>query len=540
MTPGGLVELRVADLGVIEELTLPLGPGMTALTGETGAGKTLIVGAIELLMGGRADPSVVRPGATQAVVDGRFERDGEEVVLSRVVPAVGRSRAYLDGRPVTAARLAEVGRDLVDLHGQHDHQSLLSAAVQRSALDAFGDVEVDELVAARARVADIARRLESLGGDERARAHELDLARFQLAELDAAAVTDAGEDERLSAEEAVLADAVGLQEAAAQALGALDGEGGALESLAAAAGAMAGAEVFADLAERLAGAATELEELRRDLRGRAEGIEPDPDRLQRVQQRRRLLTELRRKYGDSLAEVLAFRDQVAARVEELEGRGATAAALEVEAAQAAEVLAEVEARVGAARRSCAPALAAAVESELAALAMERARLEVAVGPGAGDEVVLRLAANPGAPPLPLAKVASGGELARTMLALRLVLSGAPPTLVFDEVDAGIGGAAALAVGRSLAELGAHHQVLVVTHLPQVAAAADHQVQVTKTVAGERTTTTVADLDRDQRVVELSRMLSGTPDSEAARRHAEELLGRARLTRTSAHEAREVG
>jgi DNA repair protein RecN (Recombination protein N) len=389
-------------------------------------------------------------------------------------------------------------------------------------------------------VADIARRLESLGGDERARAHELDLARFQLAELDAAAVTDPGEDERLSAEEAVLADAVGLQEAAAQALGALDGEGGALESLAAAAGAMAGAEVFADLAERLAGAATELEELRRDLRGRAEGIEPDPDRLQRVQQRRRLLTELRRKYGDTLAEVLAFRDQVAARVEELEGRGATAAALEVEAARAAEVLAEVEARVGAARRSCAPALAAAVESELAALAMERARLEVAVGPGAGDEVVLRLAANPGAPPLPLAKVASGGELARTMLALRLVLSGAPPTLVFDEVDAGIGGAAALAVGRSLAELGAHHQVLVVTHLPQVAAAADHQVQVTKTVAGERTTTTVADLDRDQRVVELSRMLSGTPDSEAARRHAEELLGRARLTRTSAHEAREVG
>jgi DNA repair protein RecN (Recombination protein N) len=259
-----------------------------------------------------------------------------------------------------------------------------------------------------------------------------------------------------------------------------------------------------------------------------------------VQQRRRLLTELRRKYGDTLAEVLAFRDQVAARVEELEGRGATAAALEVEAARAAEVLAEVEARVGAARRSCAPALAAAVESELAALAMERARLEVAVGPGAGDEVVLRLAANPGAPPLPLAKVASGGELARTMLALRLVLSGAPPTLVFDEVDAGIGGAAALAVGRSLAELGAHHQVLVVTHLPQVAAAADHQVQVTKTVAGERTTTTVADLDRDQRVVELSRMLSGTPDSEAARRHAEELLGRARLTRTSAHEAREVG
>ena len=519
-----LTELHVADLGVIDDLTLLLPAGLVAVTGETGAGKTLIVGAIELLMGGRADPAMVRPGADQAVVDGRFELDGDEVVLTRVVPRAGRSRAYLDGRPVPAARLAEVGRRLVDLHGQHDHQSLLSPAVQRSALDRFGGVDVDALGAARRAVADVEGRLAELGGDERARARELDLVRFQHEELVAAGLTDADEDDRLQAEEALLGDALAHREAGASALAALADEGGAADGVQAALAAVGDRVPFAEVAGRLVELAAELEDLRGVLRAQVEAIEDDPERLAALQERRTRLTELRRKYGDTLDEVIAEREALGRRMAELEGHEVAASALEAEREQALATLAEVEAAVGAARRAAAPDLGAAVEEHLHELALERARLDVAVGAGAGDDVVLRLAANPGSEPLPLAKVASGGELARTMLALRLVLSDAPPTLVFDEVDAGIGGTAAVAVGRSLAALGHRHQVLVVTHLPQVAAAADAQVSVRKVVADEATFTTATVLDEAERVVEVSRMLSGSPDSATARRHAEELLG----------------
>lgn len=526
-----LIELRVADLGVIEELAVTFGPSMTAVTGETGAGKTLIVGAIELLMGGRADPSVVRPGAAEAVIDGRFDHGGEEVVLTRVVPANGRSRAYVDGRPVTASTLASLGASLVDLHGQHDHQSLLAPSVQRDALDAFGSVQVDELRAARRRVAELTARIDELGGDERARAHELDLARFQLAELEAAGVDDPDEDDRLMAEEAVLGDALGLREAAGAVLELLGGDDGPVDRLAKAGALLEGREAFAAHRDRLVGIAADLDDLWRDLRDSAEGIEDDPERLSELQDRRRLLTELRRKYGDTLADVMEFHREVAARVAELEGHDVLAADLEAERARALEDLAEVSERVAEARRTAAPELAAAVEARLVELAMERARLEVAVEGDAGDDVTFLLAANPGSPLQPLAKVASGGELARTMLALRLVLTASPPTLVFDEVDAGIGGTAATAVGEALARLGETTQVLVVTHLPQVAAAAHHQVQVRKEVVGESTRTTVEALAPDARVVELSRMLSGSHDSEAARRHAAELLeaGAARST-----------
>jgi DNA repair protein RecN (Recombination protein N) len=269
--------------------------------------------------------------------------------------------------------------------------------------------------------------------------------------------------------------------------------------------------------------AAELADLSGELRAQGEGIEDDPTRLAGVRERRHVLHDLRRKYGDTLADVLAFRDQASARLAELEARDATAAALDAERLAAIDAVRRAERAVGRARQAAAPALAAAVQAHLADLALARARLEIDVGDDPGDDVTFRLAANPGAPPLPLAKVASGGELARTMLALRLVLSEAPGTLVFDEVDAGIGGEAALAVGRSLAALGADHQVLVVTHLPQVAAHADAQVVVAKHIDGEVTATTALTLDPEARVVEVSRMLSGSPDSATARRHAEELL-----------------
>jgi DNA repair protein RecN (Recombination protein N) len=543
-----LVELAVRNLGVIESLDLVLEPGMTALTGETGAGKTMVVEAIELLLGGRADAVLVRPGADGARVDGRFASpDGGEVVLSRFVPASGRSRAYVNGEMAPVSALAEAGGGLVDLHGQNVHQQLLSMPAQRAALDAFGGVDLAGLDAARERVAEIDAALAASGGDERARAREIDLLRFQVAELDAAALTDADEDARLEAEEDRLADATAHREAAAAAHEALsgdDGEGGVSDALAAALSALQGRAPFAEVRDRLLAVSAEAAEAARDLRGLAEQLEDDPERLAAVRERRQRLHELRRKYGETLADVLAFFAETSDRLADLEAHDERAAALDLERAGAVEEVSRQEAAVRAARKQAAPRLAAAVEERLHELAMPRARFRVEVGDdGPGDVVAFLLSANAGEPPLPLAKVASGGELARTMLAARLVLTDAPEarasrsersewstrpgpeTLVFDEVDAGIGGEAAVAVGRALAALAAdgRTQVLVVTHLPQVAAFADHQVAVWKEEQSGRTRAQAARLDEEGRVTELSRMLSGQPESETARGHAEELL-----------------
>jgi DNA repair protein RecN (Recombination protein N) len=528
-----LTELNVTDLGVIDHLTLVLGTGMTAVTGETGAGKTLIVGAIELLVGGRADGNMVRPGATEAIAEGRFVVGDDEVVVRRVVPRDGRSRAYIDGGLASAATLAEVGARFVDLHGQHDHQSLLSPSVQRHALDRFASVDLEPLRTARKELAAVNEGLAALGGDERERAHEIDLLRFQVQELAAAGLDDADEDEQLEAEEDVLADALAHQEAAAAATAALSSDGGAAEHLAVAIAVLDGRAPFADGLTRLRALAAELSDVAGDLRGIGEAIEDDQERLAAIRQRRQQLHLLKRKYGDTLSDVMTYQHEVAERQAELESRDVRAAELDVEFRRALAAIAEAEAAVGAARRKAAPRLAEATEANLRGLAMGRARLEVAVGDDPGDDVVFRLSANPGAPPLPLAKVASGGELARSMLALRLVLTEAPETLVFDEVDAGIGGTAATAVGRALAALGGHHQVLVVTHLPQVAAFADHQVEVTKQVGRTQTSTTAAMLDDDARTVEIARMLSGSPDSATARRHALELLAESSRLRTEA-------
>jgi DNA repair protein RecN (Recombination protein N) len=529
-----LVELAVRDLGVIEELRLLLGPGMTALTGETGAGKTLVVEAIELLVGGRADPSVVRPGAAEAWVEGRFvipsdgggDEDGE-VVLARVVPADGRSRAYVDGRLATAAALAEWGGRLVDLHGQHAHQSLLAAPVQRAALDRFADVDLGPLTGARDHVRTLEGQLAALGGDERARAREIDLLRFQVDELDRAGLDDPHEDETLDREEDLLADAAAHQIAALEAVEALSGDGGSGESVGTAIAALAGRPPFEAFEQRLRAAAADLADLVGELRNAGEAIEDDPERLDAVRSRRQLLHELRRKYGDTLGEIMEFASDARARLAELEQHDRRAAELDAALREARSEQAAAASAVARQRRAAAPALAQAVQEHLADLAMPRARLGVSVeGDGPADDVTMLLAANPGAPPQPLAKAASGGELARAMLALRLVLTAGPPTLVFDEVDAGIGGEAAVAVGRSLASLGRDRQVLVVTHLPQVAAYADSHVRVEKVMGEDRTVARVEVLSDAGRVVELARMLSGQPDSRTAHDHASELLATA--------------
>ena len=530
-----LTELHIENLGVIERIEIVLGPGLTAVTGETGAGKTMLVEAIELLVGGRADASMVRHGADEARVDGRLiAPDGTETVLTRVIPTSGRSRAYVNGRLATVASLADAAADAVDLHGQHAHQSLLSTATQRAALDEYGAVDLGPLRAARARLTEIDAELAALGGDDRARAREIDLLRFQVDELDAADVVDAGEDERLDAEESVLADATAHREAAAAAVASMSDDGGAHDAIAMGIGALDGRSPFTEQVARLRDLLAELDDVVGEIRRVGELIDESPERLAEIRERRQVLKNLRRKYGDDLAAVMAFHRESADRLAELEHFDERAAELDRarrDALAAESAAAEV---VGRRRREVGPLLASAVETELRRLAMPHASVGVEIGEHAddhpGDRVQFLLAANPGSPLLALTRVASGGELARAMLALRLVLSDASNrsehgrTLVFDEVDAGIGGAAAQAIGDALAQLGRSHQVLVVTHLAQVAAAADVQVSVAKTVRDGETFAHAAPIEGEDRVAEVARMLSGS-STDSALVHARELLDR---------------
>lgn len=518
-----LAELHVTNLGVIEDVTLVLGPGMIAVTGETGAGKTLVVTAIELLVGGRAEGSMVRPGASEAVIEGRFVDGDDEHVVRRVIPARGRSRAYLDGSLATLAEVAQFGSRLVDLHGQHDHQSLLSPAVQRAALDRYGSVDLEPLRTTRRRLTDLDVRLAELGGDPRERAREIDLLRYQVEELVAARLLDPDEDDRLRREADLLSDATGHGEAARAAIASLHDDGGASDSVGTALAALGDRAPFAEQVVRLRDLAAELDDVVREVRSVGEGIDADPERLEEIGERRKLLQDLRRKYGEALADVIAWRDTAMERLAELEGHDERAAALDAERRAVLADLSRREAEVADARSAAAPGLATEVMAHLPELALPKARVEVMVAGTAGAEVTFRFAANPGMDLQPLAKVASGGELARAMLALRLVLTEGPPVLVFDEVDAGIGGAAAVAVGASLSRLATTHQVLVVTHLPQVAAWADLHVVVDKVATDHDTRTTLSVVDADDRITELARMLSGAPDSDVAREHARELL-----------------
>ena len=518
-----LTELHIENLGVIDTLDLQLSEGLVALTGETGAGKTMIVEAINLLVGGRADAGMVRPGATEARVEGRFVFGDEEVILCRTIPLDGRSRAYVNGRLATVGQLAEHGLDLVDMHGQHAHQSLLGAKAQREALDSYAKVDLEPLRSARATVTEIDAALATLGGDDRMRAREIDLLRFQANEIIEAALQGADEDELLSREEDVLADAVNYREALWKAVASLAEESGATDNLGTAISALSHKEPFAGFVTRLKALQGELEDVSADIRDEAESIEENPARLDAVRQRRQLLVDLRRKYGDSLVEVIKFGEESAERLAELESFDARAATLDQEREVAVRKLEAAQAVVGKARRDGSGPLAQQVQKHLRTLAMAHAVIDVSVGQDPGDEVVFLLAANPGSPVMPLTKVASGGELARTMLALRLVLSSGPNTLVFDEVDAGIGGEAAVAVAQALAQLGKRHQVLVVTHLPQVAAAGHAHIQVSKSVRSGKTFAQAATLGQEERIAEIARMLSGGVAEATALEHARELL-----------------
>ncbi|MBM3718935.1 MAG: DNA repair protein RecN [Actinobacteria bacterium] len=523
-----LVELSVENLGVIESARVDFGGGFTALTGETGAGKTMLVEAIGLVVGRRADADVIRAGCDEARVDARFTRsDGSEVILTRIVQRGGKSRAYVNGRMATVASLAEVGTDLLDIHGQHAHQRLLGVPAQRGALDAFAGIDLSDLFDARDRVAECEAALAAMGGDDKSRAREIDLLSFQCTEIDSAGLEDDEEDVSLDREESLLTDVVRTREALLAASEAIVGEDGASGPLGAALTGLRSVDGLSQWAENLSGLIADLVELGRDMRTRGDAAEENPERLAQIRERRQSLRDLRRKYGDTLADVRHFGVEARARLDLLEGWSERVSVLEAERKRAHEALARCQRVVGGARRKAAPELAEAVQGRLKALAMAHARLTIAVGDEstdpAGDAVTFMLAANPGAPALPLSKVASGGELARTMLALRLVLAGEAGTMVFDEVDAGIGGEAAVAVARALRELGGAHQVFAVTHLPQVAAAAHQQVSVVKTVRKGSTTAETVMLAVEARAAEIARMISGGVADGTATAHARDLL-----------------
>ncbi len=522
-----LTELVVRDLGVIGEMSLTFGSGMTVVTGETGAGKTLVVGAIDLLTGGRADASLVRPGASEAEIQGRFVHDDTEIIVRRVIPHDGRSRVYIDRQLATVAALSELGADLVDIHGQNSHQSLLKASVQRASLDHFGQVDTSRLESLADDLRATETALAEMGGDVRLRNREIDLLRYQIEEIEAAAISDPNEDQSLDDEETQLANAVAYLQAAAATAEIMSTDGAVGDGLSRAMSQLDNGRPLSDLSERIHAVAAEVSDIAEELRRRIETIEENPERLDELRERRALLKDLRRKYGESLADVLAFADESRRRLGELVSHDESAARLEGRRTRILDDLGQARAQVKAARAAAAPKLGSAVESHLSGLGMKGARLVVAVEGDAGELVQFRIAANTGHQPQPFSKVASGGELARTMLALRLVLSAGPPTLVFDEVDAGIGGEVANVVGSSLADLTSEHQVFVVTHLAQVAACADNHVVISKFTDEAVTTSAARLLGDDERVVELSRMLSGSPDSSAAREHAEELLAAGR-------------
>nr|WP_055500899.1 DNA repair protein RecN [Nonomuraea pusilla] len=556
-------EVRIQGLGVIDEAVLELSPGFNVVTGETGAGKTMVVTGLGLLFGGRADPSRIRPGADRATVEGTLvieaggrvaqqvediggEVEDGELIISRTVSAEGRSRAWLGGRTVPVGTLTYLADDLVAVHGQMDQQRLLQPARQRAALDRYAGEELVKPLRAYTqaykRHRQVAALLEELTTRARERAQEADLLRFGLEEIEKVDPKP-GEDAELREEEERLSHADALRTAAAAAHGALLGDpmeasGGARDVISLLGEARAAVEAvrafdpqLAGMADRLAEAGYLISDVATDLASYAESVEADPARLAAVQERRSLLSGLVRKYADDSAGVLAWAQRAASRLAELEGDDERIEELTREQEELTARLTELAAELTRIRQSAAERFGGAVTEELAALAMPHARVVVQLGrseefgPEGVDDVELRMAAHPAAPPLPLNKGASGGELSRVMLAIEVVFAGADPvpTFVFDEVDAGVGGKAAVEIGRRLARLARTAQVIVVTHLPQVAAFADQHLVVEKSSDGSVVRSGVVTLNHEGRVRELSRMLAGMEDSELGRAHAEELL-----------------
>jgi DNA repair protein RecN (Recombination protein N) len=571
-----LEELRITGLGVIEDTTLPLTRGMNVITGETGAGKTMVVTGLGLLFGGRADAGRVRADPGRAMVEGRLRLstqtasavaarvadagaeadDDGSWLLSRTVTVEGRSRAHVGGRSVPVSLLGEIGEQVVAVHGQSDQLRLLRPAEQRASLDRFAGPDHEKLLTEFRDLFGAWRRVEDDLADRRRnareRSQEADLLRLGLDEI-TRVDPQAGEDDELRIESQRLEHAEGLRSAATVAHQAIASEDEAEDAGSLLNTARRGLEaqsavdpVLGELAARLEEAATLVADVSVELSTYLASLDADPDRLQALYERRAALRALTRKYADDIDGVIAWADHARARLADLDVSDEALEELDRERQRLAGEVAAAAGRLRAARIAAAAAFAEKVTVELAGLAMPHSRVEVVVaarsagrgeptlvvdGAEAGvnadgaDEVELRLLAHPGAPSLPLQRGASGGELSRVMLAIEVVFAGAggPPTLVFDEVDAGVGGRAAVEIGKRLARLARNHQVLVVTHLPQVAAFADRHLVVAKDTGGAITTSGVRVVEETERSRELARMLAGLPDSDLGIAHAEELL-----------------
>jgi DNA repair protein RecN (Recombination protein N) len=575
-----LLELRIENLLLIERAELRPGQGLTAITGETGAGKTVLAHALDLLLGGKPRSGIVRPGASEAYVEGVFElparlleepefaelreRVGEEldeIVLARRVSAEGRSRAFVQGRSATAADLQALGGRLVAFFGQHEHRRLTLASAQLDLLDGFCGREQLELraalAAAHGRMRELERALAELRERAGTRDRDLDLLAFEIEEIEQ---LDPSEEEResLVAERSRLRQLDGLLAAAGAGAEAIapSGDDPGVATLLSGAERLAEQVVGADraldaLAERLAAVRLEAEDVGAELRRYADSLEAEPGRLDVVEERLELYDRLERKHGGSVAAVLAHAERCRRerdRLEQAEVETERAEVALVEARRERDGLAE---QVGAARREAAPRLAERVREELAALAMENAAFEVVVeprgvaaapagaesagapapapeiGPTGAERVEFMLGPNPGVPAAPIRDAASGGELSRVMLALMTVAgTGESRTVVFDEVDAGVGGQTARAVGERLRALGDTRQVLCITHLPQIAALASAHFRIEKSAEADTALTTVESLEGDGVVAELCRMLGAEASDKAARRHAKELLAAA--------------
>ncbi len=549
--------LHITNLAIIEDVELELGPGLCVITGETGAGKSILVGAIAALRGARVGRDAVRDGADRAVVEAVLRADGapEPLTLSRVLAATGRSRQRLDGELASVSELAKRVAPLVDISGQHDGQGLTDAAMHRVLLDASGVSEPArrELREAVARLDEVSAQLRQLSLDDREREARLDLLRYQRTELEAARPEE-GEDEQLEHERRRLASAADLERIGrgAHAL-VYEEEGAAAERIGRAVRLLGeGATLDPDLAEplqRLEEAQVLVDDVARDLLDYADGIEGDPARLEQVEDRLAELRRLCRKHGETVAGLVALQARLADEVETLQDADARLSDLR-KALQAARERTRLAAeKLTRARKRAGTALRKAVEGNLARLGMPEARFEVRLTPREarrGDEpdrvfegrrvnehgwdrVEFFIAPNPGEDALPLAKTASGGELSRIMLALKLVLADRDEvvTYVFDEVDAGIGGATADAVGLALAEVARHRQVVCITHLPAIAAFADQHFRVTKRQEGGRTLAELSELPPKDRVEEVARMLGGARVTKKSRSAAAELIQRAR-------------
>ena len=533
-----LEELHIRDLALIDEAWIEFGPGMTVLTGETGAGKTVLLGALKLLLGERGDAGSVRTGAPEALVEGRFGDGQTDTVVRRRVTADGRSRCTLDGEMATVGALGDRIGPLVDLHGQHEHQALLSTSTHMGYLDRWAEEcgpALERYRLARAAWKDSVDTLERLKRDRSQSAADADRLRRLVDEVDAVGPLP-GEDAELEARLPALKHAERLSEAAATVVSAVRGDQGASDRLAEAAAALsrvAGIDPALDaVAESLTEAAAIIDDAGTTARSYRDGIEHDPAALDRVLSRLSTLASLTRAHGPSLDEVVRRRDEALMTLAALDDGGEAVEKAERAAADARLAYESAAGELAAVREVAGPRFAAAVMGVMAELAMDGGRIEVAFthlpfdswtadGP---HRVEFLYAAAPVQPARPLARIASGGEISRVMLAMKGVLGerDTAPVLVFDEVDAGIGGATATAVGSRLASLARSHQVIVVTHLAQVAAFANSHLVVRKIVDGEDAATTVVPVEGDTRVVELARMLSGN-DSEASRAHAIELL-----------------